>query len=58
MLQVPVEISVHRDLDVSVRFTIRFDENTVRFIFYLEKNVIKNARKMSKRNEKLRNRVS
>ena len=27
------EISVHRDLDVSVQFTIRFDEDLVRCIF-------------------------
>ena len=52
------EISVHRDSDVSDRFTIRFDENSVRFIFQKEKKHHKNAKEMTKRNEKLRNRVS
>ena len=54
------EISVHRDSDVWVRFMIRFHENLVRFglFFFTRKKRHKNARKMTKRNEKLRNRVS
>ena len=48
------EISVHHDSDVSVRYTIRFDENSVRFgSFFTRKKSHKNARKMTKRNEKM-----
>ena len=47
------EISVHCDSDVSVLFTIRFDENSVRFgSYFIWKKCHKNARKMTKRNEK------